>query len=200
VLAGDFQPAGWWGPGRPADWADAVQAVQVLADAVGTPVEVVQATDVAPWHPGRCAAVLAGGRVIGHAGELHPRVVSDFDLPARTCAAEIDLGALLAAGGRDEVTPSVSPYPPADRDVALTVSSTVPVAAVEAALRDGAGPLLESLRLFDVYDLGEGQRSLAFRLVLRAPDRTLTAEEANAVRDAAVSVARERTGARLRGA
>ena len=76
----------------------------------------------------------------------------------------------------------------------------MPVAAVEAALREGAGPLLESLRLFDVYDLGEGQRSLAFRLVLRAADRTLTAEEANAARDAAVSVAVERTGARLRGA
>jgi phenylalanyl-tRNA synthetase beta chain len=127
-------------------------------------------------------------------------VVSAFDLPARTCAAEIDLGALLAAGSRDEITPSVSPYPPADRDVALTVESRVPVATVEAALRAGAGPLLESLRLFDVYDLGEGQRSLAFRLILRAPDRTLTAEEANAVRDAAVSVAVERTGARLRGA
>jgi phenylalanyl-tRNA synthetase beta chain len=67
-------------------------------------------------------------------------------------------------------------------------------------LREGAGSLLESLRLFDVYDLGEGRRSLAFRLILRAPDRTLTAEEANAVRDAAVSVALERTGARLRGA
>jgi phenylalanyl-tRNA synthetase beta chain len=200
VLAGHFQPAGWWGPGRAADWADAVQAVQVLADSVATPIEVQQATDAAPWHPGRCAAVLAGGRVIGHAGELHPRVVSAFDLPARTCAAEIDLGVLLAAGSREEITPSVSPYPPADRDVALTVESRVPVATVEAALREGAGPLLESLRLFDVYDLGEGQRSLAFRLILRAPDRTLTAEEANAVRDAAVSVAVERTGARQRGA
>jgi phenylalanyl-tRNA synthetase beta chain len=200
VLAGQFQPAGWWGPARAADWADAVSAVQVIADAVGTPIELQQATDVAPWHPGRCAAVMAGGQVIGYAGELHPRVVGEFELPARTCAAEINLGSLLAAGDRDSITPSVSPYPPADRDVALTVASAVPVASVEAALRDGAGSLLESLRLFDVYELGDGQRSLAFRLVLRAPDRTLTAEEANAVRDAAVSVAVERTGARLRGA
>ncbi len=136
---------------------------------------------------------------IGHAGELHPRVVAEFELPARTCAAELDLDALLAAAA-EPPSPTVSPYPPADRDVALIVQSTCRWPTVESALRDGAGALLESMRLFDVYDLGGGQRSLAFRLVLRAPDRTLTAEEANAVRDAACRVAAERTGARLRGA
>jgi len=79
----------------------------------------------------------------------------------------------------------------------------VPEASVETALREGAGPLLESVRLFDVYAgerIGEGKKSLAFALRFRAGDRTLTAEEASAARDSAVALASERTGAVLRGA
>jgi phenylalanyl-tRNA synthetase beta chain len=90
----------------------------------------------------------------------------------------------------------------ATQDVALTVSAATPVAEVEAALREGAGELLESVRLFDVYAdeqrLGPGLRSLAFALRFRAPDRTLTVEEATAARDAAVTAAGEAHGARLR--
>jgi len=99
--------------------------------------------------------------------------------------------------------PHLSTYPVATQDVALVVDADVPVAAVEDALRAGAGELLESVRLFDVYtgpQVGEGMRSLAFALRFRAPDRTLTVEEASAVRDAAVAEAARRTGATLRGA
>jgi phenylalanyl-tRNA synthetase beta chain len=86
-------------------------------------------------------------------------------------------------------------------DLALVVADDVPAADVEAALRDGAGELLEELRLFDVYTgspVPEGRRSLAYSLTLRAPDRTLTSEEATAVRDAALAAAARRTGAELR--
>jgi phenylalanyl-tRNA synthetase beta chain len=82
------------------------------------------------------------------------------------------------------------------------VDDTVPAAEVESALRDGAGELLESLRLFDVFtgeQLGAGKKSLAYALRFRAADRTLTAEEASTARDAAVAAAVERTGAVLRG-
>ena len=95
----------------------------------------------------------------------------------------------------------MSGYPPANLDVALIVASEVPAAAVEAALREGAGPLLEAMRLFDVYSgdpIPAGHRSLAYSLRLRAADRTLTVDEAVAVRDAAVAVATERCGAQLR--
>jgi phenylalanyl-tRNA synthetase beta chain len=95
----------------------------------------------------------------------------------------------------------VSPFPVATQDVALVVDAATPAADVEAALRDGAGELLESLRLFDVYagpQLGENRKSLAYTLRFRAPDRTLTAEEASAARDAAVAEATTRTGAVLR--
>jgi phenylalanyl-tRNA synthetase beta chain len=113
---------------------------------------------------------------------------------------ELDLDALLAAAADRVQAPLVSPYPPADRDVALVVDPSVPVAEVAGAVRAGAGGLLESLRLFDVYAMPEGRRSLAFRLVFRAADRTLTAEEANEARDAAIAAAAARTGAVLRGA
>jgi phenylalanyl-tRNA synthetase beta chain len=96
----------------------------------------------------------------------------------------------------------LSTYPPALIDVALVVDAAVPAASVEAALVAGAGELLESVRLFDVYEsgqLGAGLRSLAYKLTFRAPDRTLTVEEAVAARDAAVASATAQTGAVLRG-
>jgi phenylalanyl-tRNA synthetase beta chain len=207
VLTGDRDPAGWWGEGRAAGWADAVQAAREVAAAAGVTgaVEVRQA-ELAPWHPGRCAAlVMVAGdgseHVVGHAGELHPRVVAALELPRRTCAMELDLSALLAEPATPVGAPEVSTYPPATLDVALVVPGEVPAEHVATALTAGAGSLLESLRLFDVFSgsqVGEGNKSLAYALTLRAPDRTLTNEEALAVRDAAVAEAERRTSARLR--
>jgi phenylalanyl-tRNA synthetase beta chain len=198
ALTGSREPRGWWGPGRPASWADAVQAARTVAATAGVEL-TVRAGELAPWHPGRCAELLVGDRVVGHAGELHPRVLAALDLPARTCAMELDVDALPPAP--IPVGPHVSTFPPVLVDLALVVPDEVPAAEVEAALRDGAGELLESLRLFDVYTgppVPAGSRSLAYALTLRAPDRTLTGEEANAARDAAIAVAVERTGAVLR--
>ena len=112
---------------------------------------------------------------------------------------ELDLDALPPA--EVPVGPAISSYPPVLLDLALVVKDEVPAAEVADALREGAGHLLESLRLFDVYTgppVPEGARSLAYTLTLRAPDRTLTSEEATAVRDAAVAAAAGRTGAELR--
>lgn len=201
VLAGDLEPGGWWGGTRPATWADAISAVRRAAGSVGADVEVRAATE-APWHPGRCAAVLLDEHVVGHAGELHPRVVAALDLPPRTCAAEVDLDRILTAGVDVVAAPRISTFPVATQDVALIVDSAVPAVAVEEALRAGAGPLLESLRLFDVYagtQVGAGRRSLAYALRFRAPDRTLTVEETTAARTAAVAEAGRRTGAVARG-
>ena len=206
VLAGAREQVGWWGKGRPADWADAVQAARTVAAEAGAEL-IVRSGQYGPWHPGRCAelAVLADGaeRVVGHAGELHPRVVKALGLPARTCAMELNLDALEQVGDGTPQAPSISTFPVATQDVALVVDKPVPAAEVEAALRAGAGELLEAIRLFDVYEnaaqLGEGKKSLAYALRFRAGDRTLTVEEASAARDAAVALAGERTGAVLRG-
>ncbi len=202
ALAGDREPAGWWGAGRPACWADAVEAARVIARAAGTEL-TVRAGQRAPWHPGRCAELVVEGVVIGYAGELHPRVVAAMGLPARTCAAELNLDQLAPRTEPIVPAPRVSTYPVAIQDVALVVGEDIPAAEVEQALRDGAGELLESGRGFDVYtgaQVGEGNRSLAYTLRFRADDHTLTVEEATAARDAAVAVAAERVGARLRGA
>jgi phenylalanyl-tRNA synthetase beta chain len=111
---------------------------------------------------------------------------------------EIDLGVLIAHA-RGVVTPTaLSTYPVAKEDVALVVDDSVPAATVEAALSSGAGPLLESLRLFDVYvgeQVGVGKKSLAYALRFRAPDRTLTVDEVTAAREAAVASAVTAVGA-----
>ncbi|SHL09643.1 phenylalanyl-tRNA synthetase beta subunit [Pseudonocardia thermophila] len=199
VLAGDREARGWWGPGRPASWADAVQAALLVGQAAGVQLRATKG-DLPPFHPGRCAEIRCGDWPIGHAGELHPKVVERLELPPRTCAMEIDLDLIPLDDARPH--PVVSPYPPVTVDVALVVDADVPAAALAEALEDGGGDLLEDVRLFDVYageQIGEGKRSLAYTLRFRAPDRTLTSEEANAARDAAVAVAVERYGAALRG-
>ncbi len=201
VVAGAREQPGPWGPGRPASWADAVEAARTVAHAAGGAELTVERADCPPWHPGRCAALSVAGRRVGYAGELHPRVTAAWELPARTAALELDLSALLAGAVDVLPAPTVSTFPPATQDVALVVDAAVPAATVEAALRDGAGDLLESIRLFDVFSgaqVGADRRSLAYALRFRAPDRTLTAEEATAAREAAVAEATRRTGAVLR--
>ncbi len=211
VVAGQAESAGWWGPGRAAGWQDAVEAARRVLRASRVPFDVRTARRE-PWHPGRCAAIFVRGEqghewLAGYAGELHPRVVAAFGLPARTAAMELDLSVIeTAADALGPVqAPALSSYPIAVQDVALSVLTSVPAADVERALADGAARagdvLLESVRLFDVYagdQAGPGRKSLAYTLRFRAPDRTLTAEEASAARDAAVAEAVRRTDAVLR--
>jgi phenylalanyl-tRNA synthetase beta chain len=227
VLAGNRELPGWWGPGRAETWADAIEAARLVGAASHLTLDVRPAA-AAPWHPGRCAALYvratasadsadradgadragngsgtAGEWLAGFAGELHPRVVAAYGLPPRSSAFELDFAVLAAAAEAQGPVrgPALSAYPLATQDVALVVADEVPAADVVAALRAGAGELLEDVRLFDVYtgaQLGEGRKSLAYTLRLRAPDRTLTAAEATAARDAAVAEAGRRTGAVLR--
>jgi phenylalanyl-tRNA synthetase beta chain len=212
VLSGDREPGGWWGKGRPACFADAIEAARTVLR-ISRVAFSVRPGQVAPWHPGRCAAlyVRAGeGQqwLAGNAGELHPRVLEAFGLPARTCAAELDLSVIetAAADIGPVQSPVISGYPVATQDVALIVADSVPAADVQGALQAGAATAgaevaLEDVRLFDIYtgeQVGPGHKSLAYTLRFRAPDRTLTADEVGAARDAAVAEAARRTGAVLR--
>ncbi|MEX5720362.1 phenylalanine--tRNA ligase subunit beta [Geodermatophilus maliterrae] len=188
ALAGAREPRGWWGPGRPAGWADAVQAARLVAAAAGVEL-FVRPGERAPWHPGRCAELVVGERVVGHAGELHPRVCAALDLPARTSVMELDVDALPAAAV--PVGPPISTFPPVFLDLAFVVPDEVTAAHVESLVRGGAGELFESVRLFDVYSgppVPAGARSLAYSLVLRAPDRTLTAADVAHVREGILAV------------
>ena len=198
VLAGLREPRGPWGPGRPVEAADAFDAVRVIARAAGVDVELRPAQYL-PWHPGRCAEVVIDGRVIGHAGQLHPAVLERCGLPKGTCAAELDIDAI--AFGSTLPSPRVSPFPAVFQDVSLVVDAEVAAQGVIDAVRDGAGDLLEDIALFDVYtgpQIGAGRKSLTLALRFRAPDRTLTEDEASAARDAGVAAAGQRFGAALR--
>jgi phenylalanyl-tRNA synthetase beta chain len=202
VLTGLRELRGPWGGGRPAEAADAFEAVRIIAGASGIGV-VLRAAQYLPWHPGRCAEVLVGEgsneKVVGHAGQLHPAVIERSGLPKGTCAVELNLDAMPVVEALP--APRVSPFPAVFQDVSLVVDGRVAAQAVDDAIRDGAGELLEDVRLFDVYtgpQVGEDRKSLTFALRFRASDRTLTEDEASAARDAAVRCAAERVGAVLR--
>ena len=196
VVTGNWRAAGWQGPAVAADWTHVVALAEQAAAAVGVRL-TRRNVEQAPWHPGRCAELSVDGVVVGHAGELHPAVVAAYRLPTRAAAVELDLDALLAHavdGGR---IGALASFPLAKEDVALIVDDEVSSAEVRAALVEGAGELLESASLFDVYtgdQVGEGKKSLAFALRFRA-DRTLTEAEAAEARQRAVAVAAERFGA-----
>ena len=199
VLTGLREPRGPWGDGRRVEAADALEAVRIIARASGIEV-ALRAAQYLPWHPGRCAEVLVGETLIGHAGQLHPAVIERSGLPKGTCAVELNLDAMPIVEALP--APRVSPFPAVFQDVSLVVDADVAAQTVQDAVRDGAGELLEDVWLFDVYtgpQVGENRKSLTFALRFRAADRTLTEDEASAARDAAVRCAADRVGAVLRG-
>ena len=196
VIAGSFNPEGWKGKGRTADWNDAIGYAIRIIEQTGNSWSVTH-SDFAPWHPGRCAELQVDGKPVAHAGELHPRTCSALGLPARSVAFVVALSAL------DFQPPLASStlvtMPAAVQDIAVVVKNTVPAFAVESALREGAGDLLESITLFDRYDkLDDGDISLAYSMVFRAPDRTLTADEVSGYREAAAAMAAAQCGATVR--
>ncbi|GAA1145890.1 phenylalanine--tRNA ligase subunit beta [Ornithinicoccus hortensis] len=198
VAAGAADRAGWWGEGRGSDVTDVVGWAHAVCDLLGVTVERLQA-ERAPFHPGRCVELaLPDGTTVGWAGELHPKVVQRLGLPDRTVAAELDLEVLTTASEPRAAASPISTHPVAGSDVALVVNRSVRYGDVEESLRAGAGDLLESILLFDVYrgdQIAADEQSLAFHLVFRAPDRTLRTEEVNAARDAAVARAATDHGA-----
>ena len=196
VQVGKVGTESWKGKARAYEWTDAVGEVETILRQMNLSWEIKRA-DLAPWHPGRCAEFIVDGKPVAHAGELHPRVVADFGLPARSAAWGINLDAL-------PLSPLVTPQPivvmpAAVQDVALVVDSQVSAQDIKAALIEGAGELLESITLFDRYEaLGDGKVSLAFSLVFRSVDRTLTAAEVSEFRESAVAVASLKFGATVR--
>ncbi|HEV8025101.1 MAG TPA: phenylalanine--tRNA ligase subunit beta [Candidatus Nanopelagicales bacterium] len=200
VWCGNRESKSWQGPAQPAIWADAVATAQTLADLLGVAVTTATGNDPA-FHPGRCAEVRIDGQAVGVAGELHPAVIEAWGLPARACALEVDITALIAASPEVRPAPDFSTHPVAKEDIALVLPVDVSAADVQQVIVEGAGELLESAALFDVYtgdQVPEGHKSLAFALRFRAPDRTLAAEEIAQARQGAIDAAVDRFGARLR--
>ncbi|WP_422115167.1 phenylalanine--tRNA ligase subunit beta [Brachybacterium sp. UNK5269] len=205
VLGGASGPDSWQGDPAPWGWADAFELARRTAAAVGAELEVRQ-VEHAPFHPGRAGELRiqdADGHstVIGHAGELHPAVITAFALPARTSALELDLVALIASAREVVRAAPVPTYPPAKEDFAFVVEQSVPASAVEAAIVVGIGDLAERVHLFDVFtgeQIGEGRKSLAFSVRLRSTEGTLSAEQIGEARRRCIAAVESAVGGVLR--
>jgi phenylalanyl-tRNA synthetase beta chain len=198
LLVGKTENENWQGKARSYNWQDAIAYAQDILQLCNLQWNVAR-SDLAPWHPGRCAELIVNGKAVAHAGELHPRIIAAYGLPERSVAFAVALSALPESSLVRPTT--VGTMPAAVQDVALIVDAAVSAADLEGALREGAGELLESITLFDRYDkIGDGKISLAFTLVFRAADRTLTGEEVSAMRESATAVAAAKFGAVVRTA
>ena len=134
------------------------------------------------YHPGRVADVYVGGQYIGVLGQIHPLVARNYGVDAEFYCAELALNALMAAKGADPEYVPLPKFPAVTRDIAVVCDEAITVGALEDCIRKGAKGLLKNVTLFDIYrgkGVPEGKKSVAFSLVLRADDRSLTAEEAD---------------------
>ena len=153
------------------------------------------------YHPGRVADVYAGERRIGVLGQVHPLVARNYGVDAEFYCAELELNDLMAAKGADPEYVPLPKFPAVTRDIAVVCGEAVTVGALEDCIRRGAKGLLKDVTLFDIYrgkGIPEGKKSVAFNLVLRADDRSLTAEEADADVKSILETLEKELGAVLR--
>jgi phenylalanyl-tRNA synthetase beta chain len=189
-------------PNRPVDGHDAVGALETVAEALGLADWSLKPDDGAGFAPGRTAAVVVDGTVVGAVGEVDAGVRARLGLAGPVAALEVDLSRVLEASRRERRAVTPSRYPASTIDLAFVVDEPLPAGAARRTLRAAAGDLLEDVRLFDVFRsdaLGPGRKSLAFGLRFRAPDRTLTDEEVGGLRRRCIDAMAEEHGAALRG-
>jgi phenylalanyl-tRNA synthetase beta chain len=163
---------------------------------------IFQPGEAPAYHPGKCAEVRVGEKLLGHFGELHPLVAGQFEFAGQTVqAAEFDLDAILdLMPARHESNP-VPAFPPILEDLAMIIGEEVPAGKVEGVIRTAGGKLLESVRLFDIYrgeQVGMNHKSLAYSLTYRAPDRTLTDKDAADIRQKVIKALETELGAKIR--
>jgi phenylalanyl-tRNA synthetase beta chain len=189
-----------YAPDRDLEPADVVAWLEALSDALRVADLRLETGGGAGFDPARSARVLLDGVVAGSVGAVAAKTAAHFGIAAGGLALELDLGALLAARRRDVVARPVSRFPSSSQDLAFVVADSVPAASVLATLR-AAGPLLETVELFDAFRsdaIGAGRVSLAFAVRFRAPDRTLTDAEVDAARQAAIDAVVAAHAAELR--
>ena len=207
IFGGDPTQGKWVRGGResPMTWYEAKGVLESVFERLGLKVEYQPNRQDERFHPGRTASLWLQGDRLGNFGQLHPQLRSERGLPDAIYAFDLDLDVLLDALDQDEkLTPrfhAYSTYPSADRDIAFFAPVKISVAEIERATQNAAGTLLESVQLFDEYQgesVPDGHRSLAFRLVYRAGDRTLTDEEIEPVHQQVREALVEKFGVSLR--
>ena len=187
--------------GQDADYFKVKGILENLLDTVGIrEYDVVPVTDHPSFHPGRTAAIQVEGKQLAVLGEVHPNVRGNYEIKARTYAALIDMELLEECSDLVRLYKQLPKYPVTTRDLAFVVDKITPVLVLEKAIKRAAGNILESIELFDVYageQIGKGKKSVAFNLIFRAEDRTLTDDECNNAVKKAIAAA-EKLGAELR--
>lgn len=204
IFTGNRNPVGAGLAATAASYQDAIQAARTIGQALGSQIQVRQATPKG-FHPGRTAELLvessSGLQVIGYAGEIDPAIAAEHHLPRRVAVLELNLDLAGALAPEVVQAGAVHVYPAATQDLSLVVDIDVPAASLQQAIAEGAGELLEDVRLTDDYrgnGISDGQKSLTFALRFRAADRTLTQAEATVARDQAVALANQRFSATIR--
>ncbi len=153
------------------------------------------------YHPGRCATLVWGNHILGTLGEVHPKILENYDIEAKTYLADIDFNILLQLTRLDRTYMALPKYPASTRDIALLVEKSIESGKIMSIINNNGGELLESVKLFDVYEgkqIKEGHKSMAYALSFRSNDRTLTDEEVNEVYDTIQKAIVAETGAELR--
>lgn len=207
ILGGDPTQGRWVKGGQesPMTWYEAKGVLESVFERLALKIEYQPNRQDNRFHPGRTASLWLQGESLGRFGQLHPQLRSEYGLPDSIYAFELDLDVLLDALAQESsLTPRFKPYPtfPAsDRDIAFFVAEKVSVAEIERTTLNAGKPLLESVQVFDEYrgeSVPKGQRSLAFRLIYRAGDRTLVAEEVESLHQKVRESLVEKFGVTLR--
>ena len=177
----------------------AVEAILRSIRAEGVTFEAVK--DNPSYHPGRCAQVLVDGKSVGVFGQIHPLVAQNYGVDVELYCAELSFDALFAAMGAAPIYKPLPKFPSVTRDIAVVCGEDITVGALENAIRKGAKGLLKEVKLFDIYrgkGVEDGKKSVAFNLVLRSDDRSLTSEEADADVKSILEALEKECGAVLR--
>jgi len=203
IFGGDPTVGTWQHNTKPLDWYGAKGVLETVFQRLGIAVEYQPDQQNLSLHPGRTASLWISGERLGTFGQLHPEVCQTNDLPSEVYSFELDLDTLLDAIDRKSIPifQAFSTFPPSDRDIAFFVPLKVSVAEIQRAIAFTGGSLLDSVKLFDQYlgeGVPEGLRSLAFRLIYRALDRTLTDADINPVHQKIRDVLEEKFRVTLR--
>lgn len=170
--------------GNDADFYTLKGMVETLFDRIGLrEPEIETCSEIPTFHPGRCAVYSMDGKEIGMLGEISPRVCQNYGVGARVYVAKLDMDLLFALADGERVYRPLPKYPAISRDLSLICDDELPIIRIEKAIRSGVGRILERVELFDVYrgeQVEAGKKSVAYSMVLRSEEGTLTDEEADA--------------------
>jgi phenylalanyl-tRNA synthetase beta chain len=188
IFSGEKYQSGWWQNSQKFSWNDPIEMVVKICAEYGISV-ILKNVKLAPFHPGRCAEISFGNTIIGYAGEFNPSILEKNGISGKVYGFEINVD-VIVNNSQEIQAPIFSAMPVVKEDFAFVVSKDVTALEMTKAIEKSAGELLESVRLFDVYEgsnIAEGKKSMAFSLRFRAPDRTLNSEEIAKLRGQIVS-------------